>query len=298
MNWTAVSFDWNQVRAFWATAEEGSFSAAARALDLTQPTLGRQVAGLEDALGVTLFERAGRSLALTEAGRELLVHTRAMGEAAQHISLTASGASRAIEGLVRITAADVMCHTLLPPLVAEIRRAAPGIEIDIVADNAITDLTRRDADIAIRHVRPVQPDLTAKLVQEAKGRLYAATSYLEEKGRPRTLQALAGYDFISFGDVPLMISFLNEMGIPVTPANLRVGSKNGTVAWELVRQGLGLALMNEDIGTTTPGIEAVFPDDPPITYPVWLVTHRELHTSRRIRLVYDMLAAGLSRKAS
>ena len=93
-----------------------------------------------------------------------------------------------------------------------------------------------------------------------------------------------------------MKSFLNKMGIPVTPANLRVGSKSGTVAWELVRQGLGLAMMNEDIGNTTPGIEAVFPDDPPMTYPVWLVTHRELHTSRRIRLVYDMLAAGLSKK--
>ncbi|MEM7732229.1 MAG: LysR family transcriptional regulator [Pseudomonadota bacterium] len=294
MNWTAIAFDWNQVRAFWATAEEGSFSAAARALGLTQPTLGRQVSGLEEALGVTLFERAGRGLALTDAGQELLVHTRAMGEAAQHISLTASGTSQAIEGLVRITAADMMCHSLLPPIIAKIRRAAPGIELDIVADNAITDLTRRDADIAIRHVRPEQPDLTAKLVQEGRGRLYAATSYLNEKGRPRTLQALAGYDFISFGDAPAMLSALNEMGVPVTASNLRVGSKNITVAWELLRQGLGVAMMNEDIGNATPGVEAVFPDVPPMTYPVWLVTHRELHTSRRIRLVYDMLAAELS----
>ncbi|MCR9114200.1 MAG: LysR family transcriptional regulator, partial [Rhodobacteraceae bacterium] len=104
MNWHAISFDWNQVRAFLATAEEGSFSAAARALGLTQPTLGRQVAALEQALAVTLFERAGHTLVLTASGRDLLEHVRAMGDAAQKISLVATGASRAIAGQVRITA--------------------------------------------------------------------------------------------------------------------------------------------------------------------------------------------------
>ena len=108
MEWQSVAFDWNQVRAFLVTAEEGSFSAAARALGLTQPTLGRQVAALEDHLGVTLFERLGRSLSLTQSGLELLDHVRAMGNAASRISLTASGQSQRIEGQVRITATDLM----------------------------------------------------------------------------------------------------------------------------------------------------------------------------------------------
>ena len=108
MEWQSVAFDWNQVRAFLVTAEEGSFSAAARALGLTQPTLGRQVAALEDYLGVTLFERLGRSLSLTQSGLELLDHVRAMGDAASRISLTASGQSQRIEGQVCITATDVL----------------------------------------------------------------------------------------------------------------------------------------------------------------------------------------------
>lgn len=290
INWTAISFDWNQVRAFWATAEEGSFSAAARALGLTQPTLGRQVAALEEALGVTLFERAGRTLLLTQAGGELLEHTRAMGAAAHRISLAASGSVQAIEGKVRITAADVMCAHLLPPVVAEIRREAPGIEIDLVAANDIRDLLRREADIAIRHVRPDQPDLTARLVQEATARAWAATTYLDARGRPTTASELAGYDFISFGDAGRMVEFLAPLGFPVNEANFRAGSESGVVAWEMVRQGLGVAVMSDAIAASTTGVEEVLPGMEPVRYPVWLVTHRELHTSPRIRLVFDRLA--------
>lgn len=102
---------WNQVRAFLATVETGSLSAAARALGLTQPTLSRQIAALEAELGLMLFERVGRSLSLTQSGRELIAHVRAMGEAASHISMVASGQSQSIEGLVRITASDIAGDT-------------------------------------------------------------------------------------------------------------------------------------------------------------------------------------------
>ena len=122
MNWQSISFDWNQVRAFLVTAEEGSFSAAARALGLTQPTLGRQVAALEGHLGVTLFERVGRSLSLTQSGLELLDHVREMGDAAGRISLTASGQSQRIEGQVCITATDVVSIYLLPDALKQLRK--------------------------------------------------------------------------------------------------------------------------------------------------------------------------------
>ena len=107
MKWQTVSFDWNQARAFLVTVEEGSLTAAARALGLTQPTLGRQVAALEDSLGVTLFDRVGRSLRLTPSGLELLDHVRSMGDAAGRVSLTASGQSQTVEGQVCITASDL-----------------------------------------------------------------------------------------------------------------------------------------------------------------------------------------------
>ena len=201
MNWNGTSFDWNQARAFLATAEEGSLSAAARALGLTQPTLGRQVAGLEETLGVLLFDRVGRSLVPTEAGLSLLEHVRAMGEAANRVSLAASGRSQAIAGHVCISASDVVAQYMLPPVIGELRRKAPEIEIELVASNTVSDLRRREADIAIRHIRPEEPDLIARLVRETTARLYAATSWLEENGRPKTAGDLAGASFVGFGDV-------------------------------------------------------------------------------------------------
>ena len=198
MNWQSVSFDWNQARAFLATAEEGSLSAAARALGLTQPTLGRQVASLEDQLGVTLFERVGRSLSLTQSGLELLDHVRTMGDAASRISLAASGQSQRIEGHVCITATDAVSVYLLPDALKRLRDAAPGIEVEVVASNEVQDLRRREADIAIRHGRPQHPDLIAKLVRETSLRLYASSEYLDRYGRPASAGELSEAAFIGF----------------------------------------------------------------------------------------------------
>ncbi len=296
MNWQAISFNWNQVRAFLVTAEEGSLSAASRALGLTQPTLGRQVAGLEEELGVVLFERVGRSLTLTQAGRELLEHVRAMGEAAQRLSLTASGQSQTIEGRILITASDISSAYILPPVLKRLREVAPLLEIDVVAANDIRDLQRREADIAIRHVRPEQPDLIARLIQEATGHLYAAASYLDRRGRPASLAELSKHDFIGFGDNERMLGYLNPLGLSLTRGNFRLGSKSGIVAWELARSGLGIVPMSDEVAAMTPGMERVPVDMEPFVYPVWLTTHRELHTSRRIRLVFDLLAEFLSDK--
>lgn len=294
MNWQSVSFDWNQARAFLATAEEGSLSAAARALGQTQPTLGRQVSALEEKLGVTLFERAGRSLSLTQSGLELLYHFRAMGDAASRISLTASGQSQAIEGQVCITASDGMATYLLPPVVKKLRAAAPGIEIEIVADNEVSDLNRREADIAIRHVRPEQPDLIAKLVRETTGHLYAATSYLDTHGRPETAADVADATFVVLNQSERMLSALNGLGLSLTKRNFKLVSANSVVGWEMVKQGLGIGVMIPEIADLTPEVERVLPDLPPYPVPIWLVTHRELRTSRRIRLVFDLLAEALA----
>lgn len=290
MNWQAVSFDWNQARAFLATAEEGSLSAAARALGLTQPTLGRQVAALEEDLGVTLFERAGRSLILTQSGLELLDHVRTMGDAASRFSLTASGQSQTIEGQVCITASDSLSAYWLPAVLQKLRKAAPGIEVEIVASNAIRDLKHREADIAIRHVRPDQPDLIAKLVRGSTGHLYASTAYLDRYGRPNSPDDLSDADFIGFEHAERILPILNGMGLSLTRENFKLVSANTVVIWEMVKQGLGIGAMMKEIAELTPDVERVLPALEPIPIPIWLVTHRELHTSRRIRLVFDLLA--------
>lgn len=293
MDWQSISFDWNQVRAFLVTAEEGSFSAASRALGLTQPTLGRQVSALEDRLGVILFERLGRSLSLTPSGLELLEHVRAMGDAASRLSLTASGQSQRIEGRVCITATDVVSMYLLPDALKRLREVAPGIEVEVVASNDVRDLRRREADIAIRHGRPEQPDLIAKLLRETSIHLYASSDYLDQHGRPTSPSDLSEAVFIGFDQSDRLLTRLNEIGLTLTKNNFKLISESGAVAWELVKQGLGIGLMVKEVGDRTAGVECVLPDLDPIMVPIWLVTHRELHTSRRIRLVFDLLAASL-----
>ncbi|MEM1148307.1 MAG: LysR family transcriptional regulator [Pseudomonadota bacterium] len=293
MNWQAISFDWNQVRAFLATAEEGSLSAAARALGQTQPTLSRQVAALEEDLGVMLFERAGRAMALTEAGRGLLEHVRVMADAATRISLSASGQSQAIEGKVVITATGNVATRQLPPIIKKIHKAAPNLQIDVRPSNEVQDLTRREADISIRHARPEQPDLIAKLLFETRAHLYASEAYLETLGPLNRIEDLERAVFIGLDRNPDLIEAMKVYGLNLNPSQFRFNSPSGNVMYELVREGLGVTILPKDIESFSEQIRPLFPDQLSIPIPFWLVTHRELHTSKRIRIVYDMLAAEL-----
>lgn len=145
--------DWNHLKAFLETAETGSLSAAARKLGLTQPTLSRQVAAIERQLGVTLFERVGKAMVPTRTGLALLDHARVMGSAADELRLAASGQSEAVDGVVSISATEPVAAYLLPGVLARLRQQAPGIVIEVVTSDALSDLQRREADIAVRHVR-------------------------------------------------------------------------------------------------------------------------------------------------
>lgn len=289
MDWRAVKFDWNRARAFLVTAEEGSLTAAARALGMAQPTLGRQVSALEEELGVVLFERVGRSLALTPSGRELLDHVRAMGDAAGRVSLAAGGQSQSITGLVRISANEIYSAFLLPPIVEQLRREAPGIEIELVATNTAVDLRRREADIAIRNFRPTQPDLIATKVRDDPMRLYAATRYLASIGNPRTPKALSRADFIGLGGTDTMLDALNGLGLSLTQRNFPVMTGNHLVHWEMVKRGLGVGVAPERVGDAEPLVRRALPSLTPLFLPIWLTTHRELNTSKRIRRVFDLL---------
>lgn len=288
-----MTFDWNCARAFLATAEEGSLSAAARALGMTQPTLGRQVAALEEQLGVALFERVGRGLSLTTHGLELLEHVRPMGVAANRMSLAATGQSQAIEGPICITASEVISAFLLPPIVQRLRKVHPGVEIKLVPTNAVRDLRRREADIAIRSGKPTDEALIATRLRDTPARLYATRSHLEQKGNPQSVADLRHVDFIGFGDDDRFMDGLNAMGFDLTRRNFPIRTEHHMVQWELVKSGLGIGAIIEEVGDAEPLVERVLPSLPPIPVPAWLVAHRELHTSRRIRVVFDLLAEAL-----
>ena len=294
MDWRSIKFDWNRARAFLVTAEEGSLSAAARALGMTQPTLGRQVSALEKELGVALFERVGLGLILTPSGLDLVEHVRAMGDAASRVSLTASGQSQSIEGNVCITCSEYYAVFVLPPIIKKLRKLEPKITIEIIATNTTSDLRRREADIAIRNFRPTQPELIAKKIKDVSARLYATPAYLKEIGEPKTPEDLNRADFISFDNTDQLMVGLNAMGMTLTKQNFPLQTEHFITHWELVKQGIGIGIMPEELGETEPMVVQALPTLEPIEFPIWLTAHRELNTSRRIRMVFDLLAVELA----
>jgi DNA-binding transcriptional LysR family regulator len=282
------TFDWNRARAVVATAQEGSLSAAARALGLTQPTVGRQVAALEEELGVSLFTRAGKRMDLTEAGLSLIDHLRSMADAAHRAALVASGQSQDIEGVVTITASHLYASELLPPILGRIRAEAPALRIQVLATNALRDLMRREADIAIRHTRPDQPELTARLVAEHDAALFATPELLASA-------PLSALPFIGFDLEATFGSMLAERGLRIPERNFALLSEDSHTQRALARAGLGVVALPLWCGDADPALTRALPDAPPLVrFPVWLAAHRDVHGSRRIRLVFDHLARGLS----
>ncbi len=294
MDWRSVKFDWNRARAFLVTAEEGSLSAAARALGMTQPTLGRQVSSLESELGVALFERGGRGLELTPSGLDLLEHVRAMGAAATRLSLTASGQSQTLEGNICITATEAVAAFILPDIIGRLRQAEPGIQVELIASNATSDLKRREADIAVRAFRPTQPELIAKRLGNFEHYLYASPAYLERLGNPTRKADLGRAQFVGFSATEEYLAGLNGLGLSLTMDNFPISTDSHLVHWRLAQQGVAIGIMPTYVGDRDPTVRRVLPDMEPLMSELWLVAHRELRSSRRVRTVFDFLAAELA----
>ena len=288
------TIDWNQLKAFLATAETGSLSAAARQLGLTQPTLGRQVSAVEQRMGVTLFERSGKAMALTPTGLDLLEHARAMGAAAQALGLAAAGRSQEVAGIVTVSAIDIVAVHLLAPLVQRLREQEPGIAIEVISSNAMSDLLRREADIAIRHVKPEQSDLIARLIRTATAGFYASQSYILAHGHPRSAEDAADLPFVGSDRSGGYLRYLQQHGLSLLETNFSSYAESALANWAMVQRGLGIGTMMDDIASMTPGMVRVLDDVPPVRFPMWLVTHRELRTSRRIQVVFEALANGLT----
>lgn len=285
--------DWNLLRAFLYTAEAGSLSAAARRLGLSQPTLGRQVAAIEQQLGVSLFERIGKSLQPTATGLALLEHARSMGAAAEELSLSASGRAQAVDGVVSISASEMVAAHLLPPLLLRLREQAPALRIEVVSTDALSDLRRREADIALRHLRPSEPELIGRLLRDASASFYASRDWVRRHGHPRRAAQVAGLGFVGSDRSGRYLSFLRAHGLPLTEQSFSAYAENSSTAWALVRQGLGIGAMMDEVAQHYPDVLRVLDELPPVIFPIWLLTHRELRSARRIRIVFDLLAEAL-----
>jgi len=290
-----AELDWNLIKSFVAVAETGSLSAAARRLDASQPTLGRHVSELEQALGVTLFRRGRRGYQLTEAGAVLYERGRAVSDEAAAFSMLALGSVEAIEGTVRLAASDVVAAYVLPDIVARLGDEEPGIEIEIVASNQVENLLRRDADIAIRMVRPAQNELVARKVTDIALCLAAATTYLERHGRPRSPADLPGHRLIGFDRSDEIVRGFAGFGVSVSRSAFRLRTENQIVLWQAVRAGIGVGIGQQPLAERDPAIEIVLSGLTLPVLPVWLAMHRDVRTGIRIRRVADFLYEELKR---
>lgn len=287
------TLDWSLVQTFLAVADTGSLSAAARRLGTSQPTLGRQVREMEQALGVTLFTRQARGLSLTETGAALVAPARAMQAAAGQMALTAAGRSEGLSGIVRLTASVTVTHYMLPPILAAIRERHPEIELEIVPSDTSENLLFREADIAIRMYRPTQLDVVTRHLGDIEMGLYGATAYLDRAGRPETFFDALKLRLIGLDRNEDIIRGMRELGLDAQRRMFGIRCDHHAVNWELVRAGCGLGIGLVPLGRADPLVERVLPDLPVPSLPVWLTAHEALRQTPRLAQVWDMLADGL-----
>ena len=295
MDWKHIQFDWNHARAFLVVADEGSLSAAGRALGISQPTLGRQITALEEQLKVTLFERVGKGLLLTQSGVRLYEYVKQMAEAANQFSLVAQGQSNDVSGEVCISLTELDAYFSFAPLIAKFKEYAPNIQLELQVSNDISDLKRREADIAIRYKRPTDPDLIAKKIGTEKAFLYGHKDYIKHFGN-KAPKDVSNLQLIGFDHSDQMKDYLLNIGFPASKDQFTVICKNQLVQLQMILQGGALAFLPDHIASRFPELEQAFSKHFfPIELQMWLVCHRELHTSKKVRLVFDFLSEQLGR---
>ena len=283
---------WELYHSFLAVIRERSLSGAARALGLTQPTVGRHIDALEQALGVALFTRSQSGLLPTGSALSLVPHAEAMASAAQALQRAASGEAEEDRGTVRVTASEMIGTEVLPQCFAAFREAHPRVVVELVVSNRSDDLLRREADIAVRMVRPTQSALLARKLGSVRLGMFASARYVKAHGTPKTLAELAGHPLIGFDRVAPAMR-LDDLGIPVNRELFAFRCDSDVAQYEALRAGFGLGVCQIALARRDK-LVPVLPGKIGFQLGVWLVMHRDLKASRRMRLMYDHLAAHLT----
>jgi DNA-binding transcriptional LysR family regulator len=289
------NLDWNLIRSFLAVADGGSLSLAAERLGLSQPTLGRQIDEIERQTGLVLFVRSRSGMRLTDTGTALVDDARAIEREANHFMLHAAGKSDTARGTVRVTASQIVSSFLLPPLLVELKQAEPEIEVELVASNLVANLLARDADIAIRMVRPKQNDLITSKINDMALGAFAHRSYLEKNGRPATADALFQHRLVGYDRDDTLLRGMADFGIRGDRSMFAFRTDDHVSYWHLVRSGAGIGFLAAFLAQTDPMIEALNIGLPIPVLPMWLTSHQELRSSLKVRRVMDFLRDRLSK---
>lgn len=284
--------DWALYRTLLAVLDEGSLSAAARNLGLTQPTVARHVDALEAALGADLFVRSQRGLDPTDLAHSLRPQAQVMATTAAALLRTASGTLGTVVGTVRISASDVVGVEHLPPILAGLRRDHPALVIELSLSNRLNDLLAREADIAVRMTEPTQTALLARRLPSVELGFHAHRDYLERRGTPASMADLSAHDLIGYDTETPALRAMTERLTPLDRQGfaLRAGSNLAQLA--AIRAGFGIGLCQVRIAQRDPALVRVLPTVA-LPLPLWIVMHEDLKTGARFRTVFDALAAGL-----
>jgi len=287
------AFDWTLVRSFLAVLDAGSLMGAARRLNAQQPTLSRHVAELESQLGAPLFERTGRGVTPTALALAIADDARAMQAGAEALTQRVAGRAAATGGTVRITTSQVAAVWLLPPVLAALQRDEPDIHIELVASNQLSNLLRREADIAVRMVRPAQSSLVARKLGEFAIVAAAHRDYLARAGTPRVPTDLLRHRLIGYDrDDTIERGFL-RMGLAIPRDGFALRTDDQVAYGRLVAAGAGIGFVAQYNIAHWPGVQPLLPalQIPPL--PCWLAVHREIRGNRVVRRVYDYLASAI-----
>jgi DNA-binding transcriptional LysR family regulator len=284
---------WELYKSFLAVLQEGSLSGAARVLGLTQPTVGRHVSVLEEALGLTLFTRSQAGLLPTEAALALRSEAEAMNSTAAALERTARSLGEGVSGAVRISASEVMGVEVLPRILATLQQQHPRLAIELVLSNEIQDLVRREVDIAVRMTPPKQEVLLATRVGDIELGLHAHPSYIEQRGSPASQAELAQHALIGFDRETPFIRWA-KAGMPAWNRDrfaLRCDSDLAQLS--LIRAGAGIGVCQVALAQREPKLVRVLPDKFTLKLSTWVAMHEGLRSSPRCRATFDALVRGL-----
>jgi DNA-binding transcriptional LysR family regulator len=294
----AQDIGWELYRTFLAVLEEGSLSGAARALGITQPTAGRHVEALENALNVSLFTRSQLGLQATDVALALQSHARAMQSTAASLERAASeytdGAS--VHGVVRVSASEIVGVEVLPPILAALREAHPGLVVEIALSNRVHDLLRREADIAVRMVRPTQSQLVARRVGRIEVGLHARREYLDQYGTPRNAASLASHAVIGYDETTEFIRDASKKLPAFSRESFSIRADSDLAQLALIRAGAGIGACQVALGRRD-ALVRVLPKVFALQLETWVTMHEDLRASPRCRVMFDALVTGLERYA-
>lgn len=286
--------DWSWIRTFVAVLETGSLVGAARTLGASQPTVGRHLDGLEEALGLVLFERTRQGVLPTEAAMALLPVSQAMHAEAERFLRIATGRASSPQGTVRLTASKIVSQYVLPPILLSLQRAHPELQIELVPSDEIQNLLARDADVAIRMVRPTQKELVVRKVNDFGVGTYASCAYLEERTEEVSIENFDAHRWVGFDRNEAIIAAMRGFGLDKSREDFVARTDDQVLYARLVAEGAGIGFLAHATARQYPQLVPLLPDLDLPSLPIWVVTHRELKTSLRIRLVVDHLSEGLA----